>query len=153
MSVFISGYISDRTQLRKLTLSFGSLIVGLIIMSEALLPRNTPFTTVLLMYSVSSLLVGFIYPSWCAIFSEHAEDINPFSVGRAFGIAGILNIFTGIILSILLPLVVKIYGWNVWMIIAACFSISNIFFISFARGPWFRTPRVLAQIHGSPARN
>jgi len=137
-SVFLSGYISDKTGLRKLTLSVGSLVTGLLVIFGATLPRNTSYQTLVIMWLCVAAIAGFIYPSWCAILSENTEDINPFSVGRAFGLAGALTFITGLILSLVLPQVVARAGWPSWMICAGCFAISNIFFISFAKGPWLR---------------
>ncbi len=141
-SIFLSGYISDKTGLRKLTLSVGSLITGLLVIVGATLPRNTSYPTLVIMWLCVAAIAGFIYPSWCAILSENTEDINPFSVGRAFGLAGALTFLTGLILALILPQVVARAGWGTWMIYAGGFAISNIFFISFAKEPWLKVRRL-----------
>ncbi len=58
------------------------------------------------MWSLTGFFAGFIYPAWCAIYSETAEMISPHGVGRAFGITATLAPISGLFLNLGLPRVV-----------------------------------------------
>lgn len=135
---FGSAILSDRTGLRKLVIAMGVIVVGMLIIAASLLPRDASYGTVLLMWLGVAAFTGFLYPSWCALLSENAEDISPFGVGRAFGLSGALGIVTGLVHSLVMPQVVERAGWNVWLVVIACCAMINVVWISFAKGPWLR---------------
>jgi hypothetical protein len=90
-----------------------------------------------LIWSLTGFFAGFIYPAWCAIYSETAESISPHGVGRAFGITATLSPIAGLFLNLGLPRVVEQYGWATWMTIAGicCFVAAAL--VSFGKGPWW----------------
>jgi len=87
-------------------------------------------------------IAGFIYPAWCAIYSETAESISPHGVGRAFGITATLAPIAGLFLNLGLPQVVDLWGWSVWMMIAGvcCFFVAAL--VGVGQGPWW--PKTVA---------
>jgi MFS family permease len=135
---FAAARFSDRTGLRKLTIATGAIVVGSLTIAASALPRDATFETLLLWWLAIAVFAGVLYPSWCALLSENAEDISAFGVGRAFGLAGAMGIVTGLVMALVLPQVVERWGWDVWMIVAGCCSLSNVVWISFAKGPWLR---------------
>lgn len=142
ISGFVSAFWSDRTGLRKLVLSCGVTTVGVLTIAASFLPRDASYVTVLLVWLSISLFSGFLYPSWCALLAENAEDVTPLGVGRAFGLSGALTVGVGLVIALVLPQVVERLGWNVWMIVAGCCAISNVVWISFAKGPWLPIRRL-----------
>ena len=139
VGAFLSAWFSDRTGLRKLTLATGATVVGVLTITVSLLPRDSSFETLSLSWLLIAAFTGILYPSWCAILSENAEDISAFGVGRAFGLAGAMGMVTGLVVALVLPQIVERWGWDKWMIVAGCCSLINVLWISFAKGPWFRT--------------
>jgi OPA family glycerol-3-phosphate transporter-like MFS transporter len=138
---FAAARFSDRTGLRKLTIAIGAGVVGSLLIAVAAIPRESSFETLLVWWLAISLFAGVLYPSWCALLSENAEDVSAFGVGRAFGLAGAMGIVTGLVTALVLPQVVERWGWDAWMVIAGCCSLSNVVWVSFARGPWVRAAR------------
>ena len=96
VSVFLSGWLSDRLMVRKTITAFGGLTTGTCFLIGALLPVGTPESTLILVWSLTGFFAGFIYPAWCAIYSETAEAISPHGVGRAFGITATLSPISGL---------------------------------------------------------
>jgi hypothetical protein len=45
-----------------------------------------------------------------------------------------------------LPQVVERSGWNVWMVIAGCCSLSNVAWVAFAKGPWLRRRSIVGPV-------
>ena len=135
-SVFISGWLSDRLRVRKTVIAFGGLTTGGCFIIGANLPVDTPETTHMIMWSATGFFAGFIYPAWCAMYSETAEAISPHGVGRAFGITATLSPLAGLFLNLGLPQVVDIWGWSTWMVIAGvcCFCVTAL--VGVGRGPW-----------------
>lgn len=136
-SVFLSGWLSDRFMVRKTVTAFGGVSTGVCFMVGATLPVGTPESTLVLVWSLTGFFAGFIYPAWCAIYSETAEEISPHGVGRAFGITATLSPVAGLFLNLGLPRVVEAWGWSTWMLIAGfcCFCVSGL--VATGRGPWW----------------
>lgn len=136
ISVFISGWLSDRLRVRKTVTAFGGLATGACFIGGTQLPLGTSETTLVLLWSSTGFFAGFIYPAWCALYSETAEAISPHGVGRAFGITATLSPLAGLFLNLGLPRVVDQWGWPTWMMIAGgcCFAVS--FLVAFGQGRW-----------------
>jgi hypothetical protein len=90
-----------------------------------------------MVWSATGFFAGFIYPAWCAIYSETAESVSPHGVARAFGITATLAPVSGLFLNLGLPRVVEVWGWSTWMIIAGlcCFCVTIL--VAFGKGPWW----------------
>lgn len=136
-SVFVSGWLSDRLRVRKTVTAFGGITTGLCFFVGANLPENVPASTLIAVWSSTGFFAGFIYPAWCAIYSETAESISPHGVGRAFGITATLSPIAGLFLNLGLPRVVEHYGWDTWMMIAGgcCFCAAAL--VACGKGPWW----------------
>jgi MFS family permease len=136
-SVFLSGWLSDRLRVRKTITAFGGLSTGACFIIGATLPSGTPEPVLTLVWSATGFFAGFIYPAWCAIYSETAESISPHGVGRAFGITATLAPLSGLTLNLGLPQVVEIWGWPAWMAFAGvcCLCVSGL--VAFGQGPWW----------------
>lgn len=137
ISVFVSGWLSDRLRVRKTVTAFGGITTGCCFVFGASLPIDTPEPVLIAMWSATGFFAGFIYPAWCAIYSETAESISPWGVGRAFGITATLSPAAGLVLNLGLPQVVQHWGWDTWMALAGicCFCVSGL--VGFGKGPWW----------------
>ena len=136
-SIFIGGWVSDKLQVRKTVTIFGGITTGIMLIILATLPPNASTTSLITVWCLIGFFAGFIYPAWCALISENAEAISPFGVARAFGIAGILNVFSGVLLNFGLPFVVKSWGWPTWMFISGICCLLIATCAGFGRGPWW----------------
>ena len=137
VSVFVSGWISDRLQVRKTVTAFGGLSTGICYFIGAALPVGTPYWKLALVWSLTGFCAGFIYPAWCALFSETCEQVTPFGVARAFGFVGLLYPVAGVTLNLGLPQVVARWGWPAWMQIAGASCVMCAILCSFGHGPWW----------------
>ena len=139
ISVFLSGWISDKTRIRKTVTAFGGVTTGICLIVGASQPVNTSIDKLSVIWSLTGFFAGFIYPAWCAIYSETAESVSPHGVGRAFGITATLSPLAGLLLNLGLPRVVAHWGWPTWMWVAAgcCFCVAAL--VSFGKGPWWVT--------------
>ena len=150
ISVFLSGWISDKTRVRKTVTAFGGVTTGICLIIGASQPVDTSIDKLSLIWSMTGFFAGFIYPAWCAIYSETAERVSPHGVGRAFGITATLSPIAGLVLNLGLPRVVARWGWDKWMWVAAgcCFCVAGL--VSFGKGPWWITSsaRETAQLVG-----
>ena len=137
LSVFLSGWLSDRYMVRKTVTAFGGLSTGACFLIGATLPVGTSESLLVVIWSLTGFFAGFIYPAWCAIYSETAEEISPHGVGRAFGITATLSPIAGLFLNLGLPRVVEAWGWSAWMMIAGgcCFCVSLL--VATGSGPWW----------------
>ncbi|MEQ8484857.1 MAG: MFS transporter [Pseudomonadales bacterium] len=144
-SVFLSGWLSDRLRVRKTVTAFGGVSTGACFLVGASLPLGTPEPVLVLVWSLTGFFAGFIYPAWCAIYSETAESISPHGVGRAFGITATLSPLAGLTLNLGLPQVVAIWGWPTWMAIAGvcCLCVSAL--VACGEGPWW-VPRAARRV-------
>ncbi len=147
ISVFVSGWLSDKLRVRKTITAFGGITTGLCFIYGATLPVDASESTLTIVWSATGFFAGFIYPAWCAIYSETAESISPYGVARAFGITATLAPVSGLFLNLGLPRVVELWGWSTWMIIAGicCFFVTLL--VGFGKGPWW----VSAQARASSA--
>lgn len=136
-SVLVSGWLSDRTRVRKTVTAFGGVATGTCFFVSANLPADTSYATLATIWSLTGCCAGFIYPAWCAAYSETAEQISPLGVARAFGIAGTLAPITAIALNLGLPRVVAGYGWPAWMTVAGASCLCCATLVCFAHGPWW----------------
>jgi len=136
-SVFVSGWLSDRLCVRKTVTAFGGIATGLCYMVGANLPLDTPFVHLVFIWSLTGCCAGFIYPAWCAVFSETAEQVTPFGVARAFGFVGLQWPLAGIALNLGLPQVVARWGWPAWMMIAGASCWMCALLVVFGKGPWW----------------
>lgn len=143
-AAFISGWISDRTGLRKLLVAIFSGLNGILMIVLSLMPKGTSPETLLWILIPNGVLFGCYYPNWCALLAENTEEVSPFGVGRAFGLAGIALMLQGLVTSGILPQVVDRLGWPAWMFCAGVLMASCIFWISFAKDPWFKSRLVKA---------
>lgn len=136
-SIFFGGWLSDKLQLRKIVSALGAIGTGAMLIILSVLPANTSETILILIWGLSGITMGFIYPAWCALLSENAESISSFGVGRAFAISGIFSAVGGVFLNLGLPVIVENWGWSAWMLTSGfcCFAVA--LFVSFGRGPWF----------------
>jgi MFS family permease len=137
ISVFVSGWLSDRLMVRKTITAFGGLTTGACFLVGASLPTGTSESTLMLVWSLTGFFAGFIYPAWCAIYSETAEAISPHGVGRAFGITATLSPVSGLFLNLGLPRVVENFGWDTWMTIAGLCCLCVSVLVGFGEGPWW----------------
>lgn len=137
MSVFLSGWLSDRLHVRKTVTAFGGITTGACFIFGANLPADATESTLTLVWSATGFFAGFIYPAWCAIYSETAESVSPHGVARAFGITATLAPASGLFLNLGLPRVVELWGWSTWMVIAGlcCFCVTLL--VGFGKGPWW----------------
>ena len=137
MSVFLSGWLSDRLRVRKTITAFGGVTTGLCFIYGSRLPTDVSEATLTLVWSATGFFAGFIYPAWCAIYSETAESVSPYGVARAFGITATLAPASGLFLNLGLPRVVETWGWSTWMLIAGicCFFVTAL--VAFGKGPWW----------------
>jgi MFS family permease len=137
VSVFVSGWISDRLQVRKTVTAVGGLTTGICYFVGAALPVGTPYWKLAVVWSLTGWCAGFIYPAWCALFSETAEQVTPFGVARAFGFVGLLYPVAGVTLNLGLPQVVARWGWPAWMQIAGVSCLMCAILVAFGHGPWW----------------
>jgi MFS family permease len=143
MSVFISGWLSDRLRVRKTVIAFGGLTTGCCFIIGANLPVDTSEATLMIMWSATGFFAGFIYPAWCAMYSETAESISPYGVGRAFGITATLSPVAGLFLNLGLPQVVEHWGWSTWMVIAGVSCLCVTALVGFGQGPWLPVSKLV----------
>jgi MFS family permease len=145
-SVFVSGWLSDRLRVRKTVTAFGGITTGACFLVGASLPVGTSETVLQLVWSLTGFFAGFIYPAWCALYSETAESISPHGVGRAFGITATLSPLAGLTLNLGLPRVVEHWGWPVWMGFAGFCCLGVAVLVAFGTGPWWvsKADRALA---------
>jgi MFS family permease len=150
-SVFLSGWLSDRLGVRKTVTAFGGVTTGACFLIGAGLPVGTSEGMLTLVWSATGFFAGFIYPAWCAIYSETAESISPHGVGRAFGITATLAPLSGLTLNLGLPQVVETWGWPAWMRFAAfcCLCVSVL--VAFGHGPWWVRSQPRSAPNGTPA--
>jgi MFS family permease len=136
-SVFVSGWLSDLLRVRKTITAFGGITTGACFLIGAQLPVGTPDATLALVWSATGFFAGFIYPAWCAIYSETAESISPHGVGRAFGVTATLAPISGLFLNLGLPRVVANFGWPTWMMVAGFCCFGTALLVAFGEGPWW----------------
>jgi MFS family permease len=142
-SLLGSGWLSDWLGLRKIVTAVGGLSCGAGFVVLSLLPLGTDHVVLGVLFAYLGFTAGFIYPAFCALMSENAEEISPFAVARAFGIMNVVAQLGSLVLNLAVPWVRDEYGWSTWMLISGLLCIGIAVAISFGRGPWF---------HRNPAR-
>lgn len=136
VALLFSGWLSDRLGLRKIVTAFGGLACGAGFVVLGFLPKDIDHWVLNGLFAYLGLTAGFIYPAFCALMSENAEDISPFAVARAFGIMNIIAQLGILVLNFVVPWVRELYGWDAWMLISGLLCIGIAVAISFGRGPW-----------------
>ena len=104
----------------------------------AALPAGSSEAALIAVWSLTGFFAGFIYPAWCALYSETAEAISPHGVARAFGITATLGPLAGLALNLGLPRVVQSFGWPAWMMVAGTCCLGVAALVGFGAGPWWR---------------
>ena len=85
----------------------------------AFLPKTHSIGELSLIWAITGVCAGFIYPAYTALISENAEAISPFGVGRAFSLQMPLGLVATVFLNLGLPHVVgNGSGWPTWMVIS-----------------------------------
>ena len=138
VSLLGSGWLSDRLGLRKIMTASGGVATGIGFVVLGLLPQGTNPLALGSLFAYLGFTAGFIYPAFCALLSEHAEDISPYAVARAFGIMNVVSQLGILVLNFAVPWVRETYGWQTWMLTSGVLCLGIAVAISFARGPWLR---------------
>ncbi len=133
-----SGWLSDKLGLRKVVTAFGGLACGAGFVLLGLLPQGISPIFLNVLFAYLGLTAGFIYPAFCALISENAEEISPYAVARAFGIMNVIVQLGIFVLNLVVPWVREQYGWGTWMVISGILCIGIAVSVSFGRGPWFK---------------
>lgn len=131
-----SGWLSDRLGLRKIITAAGGLATGAGFVVLSLLPEGSSPVILGGLFAFLGFFAGFIYPAFCALMSENAEEISPFAVARAFGIMNIIAQLGIFVLNFLVPWVREAFGWEAWMRISGLLCIGIAVAVAFGRGPW-----------------
>ena len=142
-ALLASGWLSDRLGLRKIVTATGGLATGAGFVILGLLPQGTSPLVLGSLFAYLGLTAGFIYPAFCALMSENAEEISPFAVARAFGIMNVISQLGILVLNLAVPWVREHFGWQTWMITSGVLCIGIAVAIAFGRGPWLRRDPVL----------
>ena len=133
-----SGWLSDKLGLRKIVTAFGGLACGAGFVLLGLLPQGINPIFLNLLFAYLGFTAGFIYPAFCALISENAEEISPFAVARAFGIMNVIVQLGIFVLNLIVPWVREHYGWGTWMVISGILCIGIAVSVAFGRGPWLK---------------
>lgn len=136
VSLLGSGWLSDRMGLRKIVTAAGGLATGAGFVVLGTLPQGTSPVLLGSLFAFLGFTAGFIYPSFCALMSENAEEISPFAVARAFGIMNIIAQLGIFVLNLVVPWVRENYGWQTWMFTSGVLCIGIAVAVGFGRGPW-----------------
>ena len=140
-----SGWLSDRLGLRKIVTAAGGIATGAGFIVLSVLPQGTSPMVLGSLFAYLGLTAGFIYPAFCALMSENAEEISPFAVARAFGIMNVVAQLGTFILNLAVPWVREHYGWQAWIFISGVLCLGIAAAISFGRGPWLRRQPELSE--------
>lgn len=151
-SLLGSGWLSDRLGLRKIMTAIGGVATGTGFVVLSLLPQGTNQIVLGSLFAFLGFTAGFIYPAFCALLSEHAEEISPYAVARAFGIMNVVSQLGIFVLNLAVPWVRETYGWKAWMLTSGVLCLGIAISISFGRGPWLRSASDQMQRRQSPLR-
>ncbi|MEQ8484200.1 MAG: MFS transporter [Pseudomonadales bacterium] len=136
VSLLGSGWLSDRMGLRKIVTAAGGLATGAGFVVLAALPQGTDPTLLGALFAFLGFTAGFIYPAFCALMSENAEEVSPFAVARAFGIMNVIAQLGIFVLNLVVPWVRESFGWQTWMFTSGVLCIGIAVAVGFGRGPW-----------------
>jgi MFS transporter, ACS family, D-galactonate transporter len=144
VALVFSGWLCDKLRVRKIVGTIGGIATGIMFLVIALLPKGTHNIGELsLIWAITGICAGFIYPAYTALVSENAEAISPFGVSRAFSLQMPLGLAATLFLNLGLPHVVgNGSGWPAWMVISAvcCILIGSSIAIG-GVGPWLSADR------------
>jgi MFS family permease len=119
VALLFSGWLCDRLQVRKIVGTLGGAATGVMFFVIAFLPKTHSIGELSLIWAITGVCAGFIYPAYTALISENAEAISPFGVGRAFSLQMPLGLVATVFLNLGLPHVVgNGSGWPTWMVIS-----------------------------------
>ncbi len=137
-SLLGSGWLSDWLGLRKIITAAGGVATGAGFIVLGLLPQGTSTVVLGGLFAYLGLTSGFIYPAFCALMSENAEEISPFAVARAFGMMNVISNLGVFVLNFAVPWVRENYGWQAWMLTSGALCLGIPVAIAFGRGAWLR---------------
>jgi MFS family permease len=143
VALVFSGWLCDKLRVRKIVGTIGGAATGGMFLVIAFLPKTHSIGELSLIWALTGICAGFIYPAYTALVSENAEAISPFGVSRAFSLQMPLGLAATLFLNLGLPHVVgNGSGWPTWMIISAvcCILIGSSIAIG-GIGPWLSEGR------------
>jgi MFS family permease len=145
MMVILSGWLSDRLQLRRpfalvgTLLSTGALLTYIPFMDAQ--PSTAQVATACVLLGA---FLGVSFAPWMANFSENAEDIAASLQGTAFGVWGATIRFMIVALLIFAPVVAQSSSWATWVAIIAVAHAIFIPAVFVFKGPMWSAPRATA---------
>ncbi|MED4781779.1 MFS transporter [Brevibacillus choshinensis] len=141
VTLIVSGYISDKLQLRKVISLIG--VLGMIaVMSIWILTMHNPVSemTMILLISLMGGCLGFAYSPWMALYSENLEDLHGGIQASGWAVWSFVLRIYAIISAIPLNLIAVRYGWDTWLWITLIGAIIYIPLLCLGKGPWFKRP-------------
>lgn len=141
VTLIVSGYISDRLQLRKLISLIG--VLGMIaVMSVWIGSVHQPVSEgkMILLISLMGGFLGFAYSPWMALYSENLEDLHGGIQASGWAIWSFVLRIYSILSAVPLNLIAVRYGWDLWLWITMIGAILYIPLLCMGKGPWFRRP-------------
>ncbi len=155
VALVFSGWLCDRLQVRKIVGTLGGAATGVMFFVIAFLPKTHSIGELSIIWALTGICAGFIFPAYTALVSENAEAISPFGVARAFSLQMPLGLVATVFLNLGLPHVVgNGSGWPTWMIIsgACCVLIGTSIAVG-GVGPWLSPSRAKnkVKVQGAPS--
>ncbi|MEC2131530.1 MFS transporter [Brevibacillus centrosporus] len=141
VTLIVSGYISDKLQLRKLMSLIG--VIGMIVvMGIWIMTIHRPISESSMIFLISLMggSLGFAYSPWMAIYSENLEDIHGGIQASGWAVWSFVLRIYAIISAIPLNLIAVRYGWDTWLWITMMGAILYIPLLCMGKGPWFKRP-------------
>ncbi|QRG69220.1 MFS transporter [Brevibacillus choshinensis] len=141
VTLIVSGYISDKLQLRKVISLIG--VLGMIaVMSIWIMTIHNPVSeaTMILLISLMGGFLGFAYSPWMALYSENLEDLHGGIQASGWAVWSFVLRIYAIISAIPLNLIAVRYGWDMWLWITMIGAIVYIPLLCLGKGPWFKRP-------------
>lgn len=141
VTLIVSGYISDKLQLRKLMSLIG--VIGMIVvMSIWIMTIHSPISESSMIFLISLMggSLGFAYSPWMALYSENLEDIHGGIQASGWAVWSFVLRIYAIISAIPLNLIAVRYGWDTWLWITMMGAILYIPLLCMGKGPWFKRP-------------
>lgn len=138
--VVIVGRLSDGRQLRK-PFTLVGVVLTVIVLAYYISILGTPASPVqvAIVYGALFVALGIGYVPWMANFSEDAEDVDPRLQGAALGLWGMVVRVMIVVMLLVAPAVVKVGGWQTWLIVALVGQVIFAGALAAFRGPW-RSP-------------
>ncbi|HEX5417028.1 MAG TPA: MFS transporter [Chloroflexota bacterium] len=81
VALVFSGWMCDKLHVRKIVGTLGGIATGVMFFVIAFLPKTHSIGEPSLIWALTGICAGFIYPAYTALISENAEAISPFGVG------------------------------------------------------------------------